>query len=420
MLVTTKNDCPHIKTTQFFPIDEFIYLPFQSFKCELCNERKELWICLTCAKSFCGRYINKHFMDHIKQNNNHTLCLSMLDLSVWCYKCITEGFLDIGSYINSSITSKYVEAYSDFKFGYNFMPSPNQMSKFIKINSQQCHNFKYFNFIELLKNHQFSNGVLMVGAGISTSAGIPDFRSEKGIFKEIKEKHKVKNPEEFFSKKKFLEKPKLLYDIIKQLDLQKYNPTITHYFMKYLVDKGIIKIIFTQNIDGLELKAGITNTRIIFAHGSFNGGQCINCGKKIDCNEMNECINKGEIKICNECNNPCKPNIVLYGEDLSIDFYETMGKISNCDLGIIIGTSLSVEPFSRLPEKLNKNAWSVVINNEQIGEFDYDDLMKCHLFIEGSCDEICKKILVDCNWWDDFYTRFYKTNNCNNGCNDNF
>ena len=69
MLVTTKNDCPHIKTTQFFPIDEFIYLPFQSFKCELCNERKELWICLTCAKSFCGRYINKHFMDHIKQNN---------------------------------------------------------------------------------------------------------------------------------------------------------------------------------------------------------------------------------------------------------------------------------------------------------------------------------------------------------------
>ena len=39
--------------------------------------------------------------------------------------------------------------------------------------------------------------------------------------------------------------------------------------------------------------------------------------------------------------------------------------------------------------------------------------MKCHLFIEGSCDEICKKILVDCNWWDDFYTRFYFKNNCN-------
>ena len=183
--------------------------------------------------------------------------------------------------------------------------------------------------------------------------------------------------------------------------------------MKYLVDKGIIKIIFTQNIDGLELKAGINNAKVIFAHGIFNEGQCINCGKKIDCNDMDDYINKGEIKICNECNNPCKPSIVLYGEDLSDDFYETMDKIQDCDLGIIIGTSLSVEPFSSLPEKLNKNAWSVVINNEQIGEFDYDDLMKYHLFIEGSCDEICKKILVDCNWWDDFYNRFYKINNFN-------
>ena len=91
------------------------------------------------------------------------------------------------------------------------------------------------NFIELLKNHRFSNGVLMVGAGISTSAGIPDFSSENGIFKEIKERYKVKFPEEFFSKKKFIEKPNLLYDIIKHLDLKKYNPTITHYYIHFFI-----------------------------------------------------------------------------------------------------------------------------------------------------------------------------------------
>ncbi len=407
MLISPKTDCTHISMINFYPIEKFIYLDFEEFKCEYCNEKKELWICLTCAKSYCSRYINKHFINHSKENNNHIIGLSMLDLSVWCYKCKTEGFLDLGSYIYSSITNKYVIAYSDFKFGKNLMPKPNKIAKYIKINNKQCQSFKYYNFIELLKNNKFKNGVLMVGAGISTSAGIPDFRSEKGLFKEIKERYKVKNPEEFFSKKKFIEKPNLLYDIIKKLDFKKYNPTITHYFMKYLVDKGIINIIFTQNIDGLELKAGIEHNKIIFAHGSLNGGECINCGKKINIEEINILMNKGEVKFCPECNFPCKPSIVLYGEDLSINFYETMEKISKCDLGIVIGTSLSVEPFSSLPEKLNENCWSVVINNEEVGEFDYLNLMKCNLFLKGNCDEIIKKILVDCNWWDDFFNMFY-------------
>ena len=91
------------------------------------------------------------------------------------------------------------------------------------------------NFIELLKNHRFSNGVLMVGAGISTSAGIPDFSSENGIFKEIKERYKVKFPKKFFSKKKFIEKQNLLYDIIKHLDLKKYNPKIIHYYIHFFI-----------------------------------------------------------------------------------------------------------------------------------------------------------------------------------------
>ena len=135
-------------------------------------------------------------------------------------------------------------------------------------------------------------------------------------------------------------------------------------------------------------------------------------------------MNKGEVKFCPECNFPCKPSIVLYGEDLSINFYETMEKISKCDLGIVIGTSLSVEPFSSLPEKLNENCWSVVINNEEVGEFDYLNLMKCNLFLKGNCDEIIKKILVDCNWWDDFFNMFYNNkiiynNNINHEINNN-
>ena len=96
-----------------------------------------------------------------------------------------------------------------------------------------------------------------MGAGISTSSGIPDFRGANGVFHEIMQKYNLQKAEEFFSKKNFLEKPELLYDYLKQFKSKNYLPNITHFFMKYFIDKKKCELIFTQNFDGLELKAGI-------------------------------------------------------------------------------------------------------------------------------------------------------------------
>jgi NAD-dependent histone deacetylase SIR2/NAD-dependent deacetylase sirtuin 2 len=57
------------------------------YKCKDCNEKKENWICLICKEFFCSRYINSHFVKHNEENKSHNICLSMMDLSFWCYDC---------------------------------------------------------------------------------------------------------------------------------------------------------------------------------------------------------------------------------------------------------------------------------------------------------------------------------------------
>lgn len=403
------KNCPHINISDLFPINEFVKLPFHRLKCENCDENNELWICLTCGKSFCGRYKNNHFYSHynININKNHNICIGFLDLSVWCYKCETKGYSDIGSYISDNICSKYVEILSQFKFSSNFQPKAYDIFNSFDFNRNQVTNFKYHNFIELLKNNKFSKITFLVGAGISTSSGIPDFRSANGVFQEIIKKYNLEKPEEFFSKKNFIDKPELLYEYLKKFKSKEYKPNITHFFMKYLIDKGKCQLIFTQNFDGLETKANIDKENIIFAHGTLTEGHCIVCNEIIDINLINKGIDEGKIVKCFKCGGPCKPKIVLYSEDLPEIFYEKSNYIKECDLGIIIGTKLLVEPFSKLTNKFNrKNTWVVIINKSYVGDFDCYNIYNKELFLQGYCDDTIKQILIDCGWFEEFKNRF--------------
>ena len=142
----------------------------------------------------------------------------------------------------------------------------------------------------------------MVGAGISTSAGIPDFRSQTGLFKQLQDKYNLSCPKEFFLKKTFLEKPQYFYEFTKLFDLSKINSTISHKFMNFFVHKNIVKYIFTQNIDGLEIKAKIPEEKLIFAHGNFYKGHCGKCDKEIDIKKINEGIKNDKIYYCPVCN----------------------------------------------------------------------------------------------------------------------
>ena len=120
MIVNFKKDCPHALKDNLMNLEDFKNIDFASLKCEKCEEKTELWICLHCGLAFCSRYINSHFIEHNNENKNHVLCLGIMDISVWCYDCIDINNQNSndnkGCYIESNSTNEYVKIYEKFKF----------------------------------------------------------------------------------------------------------------------------------------------------------------------------------------------------------------------------------------------------------------------------------------------------------------
>jgi len=102
----------------------------------------------------------------------------------------------------------------------------------LKLDEAKRRDIKYQILVQKLKQGEFKNISFITGAGISTTAGIPDFRSsESGLFKSLQSKHNLSTPEEFFYLETFIEKPELFYQFAKEFDLSKYKPTLTHVYL---------------------------------------------------------------------------------------------------------------------------------------------------------------------------------------------
>jgi len=124
--------------------------------------------------------------------------------------------------------------------------------------------------------------VVFTGAGISVPSGIPDFRSKEGCFAQVQKKYNLSYPEQLFEISSFKRNPKPFYDFCKGFNIDNCKPTKTHLFMGYLCKKNIVKRIYTQNVDGLELKAGVPMDKMVFAHGKITEAACPQCGKEYD------------------------------------------------------------------------------------------------------------------------------------------
>ncbi len=223
-----------------------------------------------------------------------------------------------------------------------------------------------------------NNIVFFGGAGVSTESGIPDFRSKDGLYNQ---KYDYP-PEEILSHTFFMNNTSEFYKFYKdKMNALKYEPNITHYKLAELENKGKLKAVVTQNIDGLHQKARSKN--VYELHGSILRNYCMNCNKFYDAEFV---FNADGVPRCS-CGGIIKPDVVLYEEGLdNKTLTNSVKAISEADLLIVAGTSLTVYPASGLIHYFSgKNL--VLINRDST---PYDNI--ANLVINNSLGKVFKEL----------------------------
>jgi len=251
------------------------------------------------------------------------------------------------------------------------------------------------------------NVMVITGAGISTSLGIPDFRSkDSGFYTKLLEKG-FAEPEDVFELSTFDDDPSIFYSLAGDIlpDLNKWTPT--HQFIRLLQDKGKLLRNYTQNIDNIESNAGILQDKLVQCHGSWATATCRKCKHQIPGEQVFVHVREKRVAHCKRCiaelqapargmkrkrssngkpkkkNNVdsdddsdgqydipqpgvMKPDITFFGEKLPDTFFDrlTENDRDKVDLVIVIGTSMKVAPVSEIPSYLPANVPQIYISKD--------------------------------------------------------
>jgi NAD-dependent deacetylase len=222
----------------------------------------------------------------------------------------------------------------------------------------------------------------LTGAGISVASGVPDFRSEGGLWKRY-------DPLEFATYESFLSDPARFWTMGRELAevFLKAAPNAAHKSLARLEEQGRLIGVITQNIDNLHQAAGSQN--VIELHGNYLRAYCMACGKLYVGEGVHRRVAQGEIPPkCDNCGGVLKSEAVLFGEPLPQDAMRKAVEVCRrTDLMLVIGTSLQVYPAAYLPELAKKSGAKLIIIDLE-GRTDSADLV-----IKGKATDIVPKVL---------------------------
>ena len=222
------------------------------------------------------------------------------------------------------------------------------------------------------------NIVFFGGAGVSTESGIPDFRSVDGLYHQ----KYAYPPETILSHTFYCRKTKEFYDFYKdKMICLDAKPNKAHEYLAKLEEKGKLKAIVTQNIDGLHQMAG--SKCVYELHGSVHRNYCTKCHAFYDAKAI---LDAKDVPRCS-CGGIIKPDVVLYEEGLDSEVLEgAISSIRNADMLIVGGTSLVVYPAAGLIDYYRGNKL-VLINKASTGMDQKADLV-----INGKIGEIFSQL----------------------------
>lgn len=227
-------------------------------------------------------------------------------------------------------------------------------------------------FLEIVNSSD--NIVFFGGAGVSTESGIPDFRSTDGLYN-MQYKYP---PERILSRSFYIREPMEFYLFYRDKMIHRdAKPSTTHQKLAELEEKGKLKAVITQNIDGLHQMAGSKN--VIELHGTIHKNHCIKCEEFYGLDVIMD--SKG-IPRCS-CGGRIKPDVVLYEEGLNEqNLKDAIRYVSEAEVLIVGGTSLGVYPAAGLIDYY-KGDKLILINKTATG---YDN--RANLLINDSLGKV--------------------------------
>lgn len=284
----------------------------------------------------------------------------------------------------------------------------------------------------------------LIGAGVSVAAGIPDFRSPDGLYATLKAERLTCTAEELAILKRdpsmvvswaIFQRNQFPYHEVRKpfilgLYEKKWKATLSHFFMRVCQDKGLCEMIYSQNIDGLDIQAGITPDHMVSVHGTILRAECEFCGAEYPYDQYAAKVRSNIRNIytpedpdspavsshilCLQCQKPgVKPATVLFGRSLPASFYDAQQKHApQLDVLFVAGTSLNVSPANLLPVAVRKDCVRVVVNRDMVGE---DLGIDCKsdtrdMFLGGDCDKAFLDLAKELGWLEDL--KAYKNEMC--------
>ena len=222
--------------------------------------------------------------------------------------------------------------------------------------------------------------IVFTGAGISTESGIPDYRSKGGIWNQFKPVYFDEFMASEEARKDYWRRKSELYQ-----DLVNAKPNPAHIAIAKIQEFGLLEGVITQNIDGLHQEAGSPDRKVIEIHGNTRRVRCLSCDKISTFHEIQRRIEDGDLAPECDCGGYLKPDTISFGQAMPMDkVNRAMELAAQCDVMLVIGSTLQVQPASLLPNHAKLNGAFLAIIN--LSETPYDD--RCDVLIRNKAGEI--------------------------------
>ena len=231
------------------------------------------------------------------------------------------------------------------------------------------------------------NNVVFTGAGISTESGIPDFRSQGGIW----DKYRPVYFDEFMSSKESrIEYWQRWSDLYRGIASAQPNPG--HLAVARLHEMGLVRAVVTQNVDGLHQESGLPEEKVIELHGNTCRIRCMSCRQTTPIENVRQRLTAGDPAPECQCGGYLKPDTISFGQSMPVAEVEKAAALSQeSDFFMMVGSTLLVQPAAQMPIYANNNGAFLAIIN--LSETPCDEI--CDVLIREKAGVVLKKIVEE-------------------------